>query len=93
MEEAVFLRSLFGEGRGGDCTDSLVVFRDSQEKGLVNFRGGGAAAAECDAECDAAGGACGGGDHGTEGNFPDRPWKEDFLGGRVGFGSSSAREM
>jgi len=88
IEEAVFLRSLFGEGRGGDCTDSLVVFRDSQEKGLVNFRGGGAAAAECDA----AGGACGGGDHGTDGNLPDRPWKEDFLGGRVGLGSSSAGE-
>jgi hypothetical protein len=41
MEEAVFLRSplLFGEGNGGDVTDSLgvEVFLESQENGLVNF--------------------------------------------------------
>lgn len=38
----MFLRSLFGDG-SGDITVSLaaVVFRESQEKGLVNFLDGG----------------------------------------------------
>lgn len=68
IEEAVFLLSLLGEGSGCGIA-SFVEFRESQEKGLVNFRGGAAGAAECDA----AGGACGGGDHGTDGSLPDRP--------------------
>jgi hypothetical protein len=86
IEEAVFLLSLFGEGRGCGTVSLEVVLRESQEKGLVNFLGGAGGAAECDAEA----GGCGGGDHGTDGSLPERPWKEDFLGWRVGFVSSSA---
>lgn len=44
IEDAVFLRSLFGEGRGGEVTASLGVdvFRESHEKGLVSFLDTGA---------------------------------------------------
>jgi hypothetical protein len=46
IDEAVFLRSCPGDGNGGDVTDSFcaVVFRESHEKGLVNFLVGGAGA-------------------------------------------------
>jgi hypothetical protein len=73
MEETVFLRSapVFGEGRGGDVTDSFgcEVFLDSQENGLVNFLvGGGAGAGRLEPWC-----GCGGADHGTDGSTPDNP--------------------
>jgi hypothetical protein len=76
IDEAVFLRSLFGEGKVGGWTVSLgVAFRDSQEKGLVSFLVGGGGAGRLEG----AGGAVGGAPHGTEGRTPDSPCNDGFI--------------
>lgn len=74
IEDTVFLRSsALLEGGTGEVTGSFGaadVFRESQEKGLVNFLDGGGAGPPCIIE---AGGACGGGDQGPDGSTPDSP--------------------
>lgn len=59
----------------------VEVFRESQEKGLVNFREGGGAG-----RFDAAG-TFGGGAHGTEGRTPESPCNDGLLdlAGKAGF--------
>lgn len=67
------------------CAD---VFRESQEKGLVNFRdGGGAGAGRFDAV-----GTCGGRAHGTDGSTPESPCSDGLavFGGRAGLEPSCA---
>jgi hypothetical protein len=74
IEEAVFRRCpLPGDGKGGEDTVSLgwEVFRESHEKGLVNFRVVGGAGGGLLATW--AGGGGGGGDHGIDGRAPERP--------------------
>lgn len=85
---------------GGEVSFSLLVlFRDSQEKGLVSFLvggpGGGGRAAE-DAACgggaagttgDLAGDGSAGGDHGMDGRAPVMLLMDIFLGGS-GFSST-----
>jgi len=51
IEDCVFLRSLFGDGKGGDGAVSLVVLRDSHENGLVNFLVGAVGAGRVVATC------------------------------------------
>jgi hypothetical protein len=71
IDEAVFRLSVFGEGSGGETTDSLfdVVFLESQENGLVNFLEGGAGVGIF-----AVGGGGGGGKkRSTDGSAPDKP--------------------
>ena len=66
----VFLRSCPGDtaGRGGDATFFSVVFRESQEKGLLIFLdGSGGVGIVC------LSGAGGGGGKFTSGMVPDRP--------------------
>lgn len=72
IEDAVFLRSVFGEGKGGDWMGSFVdVFLESHENGLVSFLVG---AAGIGSGCEiGGGGALGGAAQGTEGKTPDRP--------------------
>lgn len=82
IEDAVFLRaSLSGDGNGTTVSFCCEVFRDSQEKGLVNFLVGGAGAGRV-----FEGGGAGGGDQGTDGRAPESPCKVDlaFFGGRGG---------
>lgn len=70
IEDAVFLRvSLSGDGNGVGLSFCCDVFRESQEKGLVNFLVGGAGV---DRVFDVGGGA-GGGDQGTDGRAPESP--------------------
>lgn len=82
IEDAVFLlASLSGDGKGTGVSFCCEVFRESQEKGLVNFLVGGAGAGRL-----FDGGGAGGGAHGTDGRAPDSPWRADlaFFGGRGG---------
>lgn len=92
IEDTVFLRSTPGETGSAVCAvldsfGALLLFRDSQEKGLVSLRGGGGGIGS--AAC--ATGGCGGGDHGTVGSAPVKPCRVFFggsLGGRSGLPSS-----
>ncbi len=52
------------------------MFRESQENGLVNFRGGGGARV---VKFDAAETCRGGAAHGTDGRTPESPCKEDLV--------------
>lgn len=81
----VFFRSCPGDtaGKGGDGTFFSVVFRESQEKGLVIFLdGGGGVGIGC------LSGAEGGGGKFTGGIVPDRP-RSPMRSRGGNFGSSA----
>jgi hypothetical protein len=88
IDEFVFRRCPLGDIRGGEVTVSFCceVLRESQEKGLVSFLVGGAAAKLLE-DCVEGGG--GGGAQGIDGSAPDSPCSDplDDLGGRGGFES------